>query len=138
MRANPRLSKALDSLTQKHYVTAKAESPCSLWLMPSCCADEPLNLCLAQHIFIPTSVQLLKVKWMHNPTPSYSSLANESFDGIFTGELFALFPSRNQYRERCRRSHGSKARLSSTLHQHAADTFELSAHSTGHSTQCLF
>jgi hypothetical protein len=106
--------------------------------MPSCCADEPLNLCLAQQIFIPTSVQLLKVKWMHIATPSNSSIENETFDGIFTGEPFALFPSKNQYRVEREACHGSKARLSSTLHQHAADTFELSTHSIGHSTQCLF
>src|SRR5215471_13001330 len=115
MRANPRLSKVLDSLTQKHDVTAKAESPCSLWLMPSCCADEPLNFCLAQQIFIATSVQLLKVKWMHIATPPNSSLENETFDGIFTGEPFALFPSKHQYRVEREDCHGSKARLSSSL-----------------------
>jgi hypothetical protein len=59
MRAH-RLSKALDSLTQPHDAPTKAESPCSLWLMPGSCPDEPLNLCPAQPLFVPNPVQLLK------------------------------------------------------------------------------
>jgi hypothetical protein len=60
-----------------------------------------------------------------------------TIDDIFTGELFALFPSRNQYRVEREPCHGSKARFSSMLNQHATDTFELAAHSTGHGSQCL-
>ena len=74
MRANPWLSKALDSLTQPHYASTESESPCSLWLMPWRVQDEPLNLCLAQPLVVPTPVQ-----WMHIATPSNSSLPNETF-----------------------------------------------------------
>ncbi|HEX6555160.1 MAG TPA: hypothetical protein VF026_20515 [Ktedonobacteraceae bacterium] len=75
MRAVPGLSKALYCLTQPHQPTAEPDSPGSLWLTFS--TDESFNLCLAQPIFVPAQVQLLKVKWMHVTTPSFQFVPAE-------------------------------------------------------------
>ena len=79
MRAVTRQAKALDALTQPHDASAKVESPCPPWLMPSSCPDEPLTLCLAQPVFVPAPIQLLKGKWMYIPTPSFVPTARNFF-----------------------------------------------------------